>query len=196
MEQLRRQATAHPGDCGQTKLDSGVIVDKDSVPVEAIGAIVELRAWIAVLISLSSSPLLKSLRAVRADLAAIIRRIKATGTPRLSQESLERIDAAVEGLEAELTAQTPNMRVSELPTSAFAEVAYAVCLRAERRLAELNQLNNIADAMLSTEGGKEAAGAIALAYLNRLSDLLRLLEASCGSLSVPSTAIATIGENG
>lgn len=186
MGQLRRPPAAHPGDRGQTRMGSGMMVDKDSMPIETIGAIEELRAWISVLLSLSGAPQLQGLSAVQGDLTALVDQIGKPGTPLLSQQSLDRLDAAVERLDADLAANGPNAIVGALPTSAFAQLAHAVCRRAERRLFELSRFTTIVDTLLLSEGDTDAEGDdLALAYLNRLSDLLHLIGARRGPQPIP-----------
>lgn len=187
MGQLRRPPTAHPGDRGQTRMGSGMMVDKDSMPIETIGAIEELRAWISVLLSLSGSPQLQGLRAAQDDLSVLVDQIGKPGTTLLSQQSLDGIDAAVERLEADLAANGANAIIGALPTSAFAQLAHAVCRRAERRLFELSRFNTIVDTLLMSEGEGEAdtGDDLALAYLNRLSDLLHLIGARGAPQPIP-----------
>jgi cob(I)alamin adenosyltransferase len=61
MGHRRLRIVTRTGDQGQTGLGSGLRVDKDSPPIETLGAIDELNSWIGVLLSLSKTPRVKQI---------------------------------------------------------------------------------------------------------------------------------------
>jgi cob(I)alamin adenosyltransferase len=148
------------GDQGQTSLGSGTRVDKDSPPIEALGAIDELNSWIGILVALSISQQVKeAFTLVQHDLFDLGAQVSVPGTPLLSQAHLSRIEGAFERMNAELGMLKEFILPGGAPSSAFAHVARTVCRRAERRLFSLTE----ADPPPENFG---------ISYLNRLSDLL------------------------
>ena len=55
MGQRLSRIVTRTGDQGETALGSGTRVDKDSPPIEALGAVDELNSWIGVVVALSIS---------------------------------------------------------------------------------------------------------------------------------------------
>lgn len=151
------------GDDGSTGLGDGTRVAKDSLRVEAMGAVDELNAQLGVLLATPQLPL-----PYHAPLTRIQHELFELGGE-LCIPNYVRIDAAmVQRLEQELDAMNETLAPlkefilpgGSLPT-AQCHVARAVCRRAERRLASLART--------------ESVSPIALHYLNRLSDLLFVL---------------------
>ncbi len=155
------------GDAGETSLGSGARVPKDDARIEAYGDVDELNALLGAALArgvpepaASWLPLVQNeLFDLGADLAVPLddprERLRVTG------EQVERLEAwcdeANEGL--------PMLRSFILPggseAAALLHLARTVCRRAERRAVALAR--------------REEVNAEALAYLNRLSDLLFIL---------------------
>jgi len=160
------------GDGGQTSLAGGTRVGKDDLRVEAYGTVDELNA--AVGLAFAALPAESSLRPwltriqnelfdLGADLAAPF---ADNGRPRLRTE-----DGQVEALDAlctELNRGLPPLRTFLLAgggeASARLHLARTVCRRAERRAVALSR--------------REPVNPHAIAYLNRLGDLLFILARS------------------
>jgi len=161
------------GDEGKTSLGSGLRVDKDSPPIETLGAIDELNSWIGVLLTLSISPKVKEVFAlVQHDLFDLGAQISVPGTPLLSQAHLSRIDDSFEQMNADLSMLKEFILPGGASSSAFAHIARTVCRRAERRLFSLLEIDVGAEGLRVATIGPSAAESFGLAYLNRLSDLL------------------------
>ncbi|ADH90056.1 ATP/cobalamin adenosyltransferase [Ancylobacter novellus DSM 506] len=161
------------GDQGQTGLGSGLRVDKDSPPIETLGAIDELNSWIGVLVALSSSQATREVfTLVQHDLFDLGAQISVPGTPLLSRAHLSRIEAAFEQVNAGLGMLEEFILPGGAPASAFAHVARTVCRRAERRLFSLTQIERSAPELHEAGGAASPPENFGLSYLNRLSDLL------------------------
>ncbi|WP_338811315.1 cob(I)yrinic acid a,c-diamide adenosyltransferase (plasmid) [Agrobacterium leguminum] len=158
------------GDHGQTGLGSGVRVDKDSPPIETLGAIDELNSWIGVLVATSQDPRVKEVfTLVQHDLFDLGAQISVPGTPLLSGAHLVGIERAFEALNAGLEMLEEFILPGGSTSSAFAHVARTVCRRAERRLFTLSQIDRQTVGLAAEVSTDESYG---LSYLNRLSDLL------------------------
>lgn len=150
------------GDRGETGLARGERVPKDGARIEAIGAIDELNSHIGVLLA---EPLADSVAGL---LTGIQHRLfDLGGELSLPDTSLIKAEHVVD-LETrldELNATLPPLKEFILPgggrAPALCHVCRAACRRAERRLVTLARNENVASE--------------ALAYLNRLSDLLFVL---------------------
>ena len=165
------------GDSGQTGLIGGSRISKADLRVESYGAVDELNAVLGLARSLcpdesiraATERIQRMLFNVGASLATPVQSRK--GAPVLSTadvddltEQVHRIEA-IEGILADW-----SLPGAQVPSSAF-EVARTVCRRAERCVVRL------------AESGEEVQPE-AIAYLNRLSDLIwlfgRLLERNAG----------------
>lgn len=150
------------GDRGTTALADGRRVDKYHPRIEALGDLDELNALLGVLIAelAPQDPLLDRLTQLQHDLFDL------GGELAMADEQYRVIDAgAVEGLEQwldSLNGALPPLQEFILPggnrASALCQQTRAVCRRAERRLVELAQLEQV-----NPDG---------LKFINRLSDLL------------------------
>lgn len=158
------------GDQGQTSLGSGIRVDKDSPPIEAMGSVDELNSWIGVLLTLAKSPAVReSFELVQHDLFDLGAQISVPGTKLLSRDHLERVEKSFDTMNANLGMLKEFILPGGEPASAFAHVARTVCRRAERRLFSLCETERQAEG----QGTRETSGQnYGLSYLNRLSDLL------------------------
>lgn len=159
------------GDAGQTSLGDGERVSKNDLRIWAYGTVDETGAAIGVAIASGLDPgLADLLRRVQndlfdvgADLAVPVDTERGHGKSRL------RIRAAhVEALEAECDRYSERLQPLQsfvlsggTPAAAALHVARTVCRRAEREAVAL--------------AASEPVNADAIAYLNRLSDLLFIL---------------------
>jgi cob(I)alamin adenosyltransferase len=160
------------GDTGETSLFGGTRVSKDDPRVDAYGEVDELNAWLGLAhASLTNRPDVGGIAAVadailqiQRDLFALGARLADPGgrlSPRVSKASLhdadvERLEQLIDRLEADLPALAHFILAGGVPPAAALHVARAVCRRAERRMVALSP----------------PADAVAMRYVNRLSDLL------------------------
>jgi cob(I)alamin adenosyltransferase len=154
------------GDDGSTALGSRQRVPKDSPRVRAYGAVDEVNSLLGMALAQGLSPRLahsvpsiqNELFHLGAELSYPPEEGKPAAIPQIEQRHIQ----AQEDLIDELNAQVGSLENFILPGgslgAAALQVARAVCRRAERRLVTL--------------ASQEAVRPEALAYLNRLSDLL------------------------
>jgi cob(I)alamin adenosyltransferase len=158
------------GDSGDTGLFGGGRVGKHHPRVEAYGAVDELNAVIgAALVHVTEADIAARLRLVQPDLftlgahlataASAGRRAPALpALPALPEARIGEMEQWIDDAEAKL----PPLRAFIMPGGsaggAALHVARTVCRRAERRVVELQQHDDVAAAIVI--------------YLNRLSDLL------------------------
>lgn len=157
------------GDGGLTSLADGTRVGKDDLRVEAYGTVDELDAAVGLAFAAlpSGSPLRQWLTRIQNELFDLGADLAApAGEERRSRLRIE--EGQVETLEAlcaKLNADQPPLRTFLLPggceASARLHLARTVCRRAERRAVALSR--------------REPVNPSALAYLNRLGDLLFIL---------------------
>jgi cob(I)alamin adenosyltransferase len=158
------------GDKGRTRLSTGETVSKDSQRVAAYGAVDETNACIG-LVRLHTKgdavldPMLgriqNELFDLGADLATPDRGKELGWEPlRIMLGQVERLEAEIDQLNAELTPLESFVLPGGSAASAFLHQARTVCRRAERCTVTL----------MGTEG--EVVSEAALKYLNRLSDFL------------------------
>jgi cob(I)alamin adenosyltransferase len=158
------------GDGGETSLFGGKRVKKDSLRIEACGTVDELNSVIGVVRSMRvSKEVDKVLEGVQndlfvlgADLATPVWKVqKRAREARIREDHVKAIEAIIDRIQPKL----PPLRRFVLPggssPASHLHLARAVCRRAERRVVKLSQ--------------GEAVNPIAIAYLNRLSDLLFVL---------------------
>lgn len=148
------------GDTGDTGLGDGSRTAKDSPRVEAFGSVDELNSHIGLLIGQPAVP--SDIRAVltetQHELFDLGGELCIPGHQAIGDAHVARLERALDALNADL----PPLEEFVLPggnvAAATAHVARAVCRRAERRVVSLART--------------EPVNAPAIAYLNRLSDLL------------------------
>jgi len=150
------------GDGGTTGLADGSRVAKDAPRIEAIGAVDELNSSLGLLLAERLAPELREcLTGVQHDLFDLGGELSVPGHDILNEGHLSRIEQALDRYNAKL----PPLRDFILPggsrAAACAQLARAICRRAERRVVTL------------AAGG--AVPPFAVRYLNRLSDLLFVL---------------------
>jgi cob(I)alamin adenosyltransferase len=155
------------GDAGETSLGSGARVPKDDARIDAYGDVDELNAIVGLALARHvPEPAASWLAAIQNDLFDLGADLAVPlEDPR---ERLRVTLAQVERLEAwcdEANEALPMLRSFVLPggseAAALLHLARTVCRRAERRAVTL--------------GRRDAVTPEALAYLNRLSDLLFIL---------------------
>ena len=159
------------GDAGETGLFAGGRVAKDHPRVAACGDVDELNSAIGLAASFDPADFEDALLAsVQRDLFTMGAQLatpdpaalaKALGNRRLDADHVAALERAIDRLEQELPPLRQFVLPGATPKAAAFHVARAVCRRAERSVVRL------------TRG--EAAPPAALAYLNRLSDLLFVL---------------------
>jgi cob(I)alamin adenosyltransferase len=148
------------GDAGDTGLGDGTRVAKDSLRVEAFGCVDELNSHIGLLIAQAAVPadIRAPLTEVQHELFDLGGELCIPGHQAIGDVHIARLEQALDALNADL----PPLKEFILPggniAAASAHVARAVCRRAERRVVSLAREENV--------------NAPAIAYLNRLSDLL------------------------
>jgi cob(I)alamin adenosyltransferase len=154
------------GDAGQTGIWGGRRLRKDDPRMEAIGAVDECNAAVgAVLAAGVPDPVHGMLHQAQArlfitgsELMAPDRTGGGAGLPRLTEQDVTEVEAAIDALQEVL----PELRNFILPggtaAAAALHVARAVCRRAERRVATLSRAEGVVP--------------VVPAYLNRLGDLL------------------------
>jgi cob(I)alamin adenosyltransferase len=156
------------GDAGETSLGDGTRVPKSDPRIEAYGTVDELNSFVGVALSSGLPdefrPWLERIQNELFDLGADLSvPLENTKRERLRVSS-EQV-GALEELCDRANAGLPPLRSFVLPggteAAAHVHVARAVCRRAERRVSSLAE--------------KHSVNPAALAYLNRLSDLLFIL---------------------
>lgn len=159
------------GDKGTTALIGGVRVPKNNVRIEAYGTVDELNSWLGVVSSDSeiSNTILEKIIEIQDRLftlgsllaCAPDKEIKMP-LPQLSDEDIKNLETWIDNLEEQL----PPLKSFVLPggsqLSSFIHVARCVCRRAERICVDMQENN-------------EPVPALAIQYLNRLSDFLFVL---------------------
>lgn len=157
------------GDDGLTALGSGERRPKYDLRVAAYGTVDETNAVIGIArLHLSAEPNVDAIfLRVQNDLFDLGADLAVPENPEKSRERLRIVDSQVDRLEADidkLNAELAPLKSFVLPAGAPAaahlHLARTVCRRAERLVVEL------------AANKKEAVGAPAIRYLNRLSDLL------------------------
>lgn len=148
------------GDKGDTGLGDGSRVDKDSARVEAFGCVDELNSHIGLLLAQPVIPdrISSVLTEVQHDLFDLGGELCIPGHQAIDAKHVTSLEQVLD----ELNAGLPPLKEFILPggnaAAACAHVARTVCRRAERRTVTLAR--------------NETVNAQAIAYLNRLSDLL------------------------
>lgn len=147
------------GDGGTTGLADGSRVPKDSLRIEAIGAVDELNSVLgALLAEVLPEELQGCLTGVQHDLFDLGGELSRPGHPIMTEVHVARLEASLERYNAHLAPLADFVLPGGSRPSALAHVARAVCRRAERRLVAL--------------ASRETVPAVQAQYLNRLSDLL------------------------
>jgi cob(I)alamin adenosyltransferase len=151
------------GDAGQTSLIGGARVSKNHTRVQAFGEVDELNASIGVALALLDAgdlfDLLREIQSSLFDLGSELATVAGSSKgAALRATDVERLERAIDGLDAELEPLTNFILPGGAPAAAELHLARTICRRAERRALALSE--------------QEEVSTLALAYLNRLSDLL------------------------
>lgn len=147
------------GDDGSTGLGDGTRVDKDSLRVEAMGAVDELNTTIGMLLchnlpDTSQSALIN----IQHSLFDIGGEICIPGSAVITADRVDMLEQLLDSLNADLAPLKEFILPGGSPAAAACHQARAVCRRAERRTHSLAKAENI--------------NPVSIKYLNRLSDLL------------------------
>lgn len=154
------------GDDGSTALGSRQRVPKDSPRVRAYGSVDEVNSLLGLALAQGLSPrLAESLPPIQNQLFHLGAELsfppdegKEVKIPRIEDRHISGLESLIDELNAQVGPLENFILPGGAPGAAALQVARAVCRRAERRLVTL-------------AGGEEVRPE-ALAYLNRLSDLL------------------------
>lgn len=150
------------GDDGTTGLGDGTRYIKDSLRVEAIGAVDELNSFIGVLLA---ENLEKEVRAqledIQHDLFDLGGDLSITGRVTMSHGQVSRLEKQLDDYNADLPALREFILPGGTRAASLCHVARAVCRRAERCVVRLYRT--------------ETAMPCHVKYLNRLSDFLFVL---------------------
>ena len=153
------------GDAGTTGLGDGSRVPKDAPRIEAIGTVDELNSTIGLLLTETlPAPIAACLTAVQHDLFDLGGELSIPGHTAVTDEHVERLEAAVEDFNAGLKPLKEFILPGGTRAAALAHVGRTVCRRAERCVVTL--------------AAHESVGGPARRYLNRLSDLLFVMARS------------------
>jgi cob(I)alamin adenosyltransferase len=147
------------GDQGSTGLSDGSRTGKDHLRIEAIGDIDELNCVLGLLLSHQLPiDIRHSLSEIQQTLFDIGGELSMPGAETLGEEPVGQLEQQLEMYNATLTPLREFILPGSTEASARCHLARAVCRRAERHVVALSR--------------SEAVNPRALAYLNRLSDLL------------------------
>ncbi len=147
------------GDKGTTGLGGGIRVDKDSPRVEAYGTVDELNSVLGLLLADDLPDDIRDvLIDVQHDLFDLGSELCVPGRSRLSDHQVKRLEETLDALNEGLSPLKEFILPGGGRQAAVCHLARTVCRRAERRTISLNKA--------------EAVSAVAMQYLNRLSDLL------------------------
>ena len=148
------------GDDGTTGLGDGSRVDKDSLRVEAYGAVDEANSAIGVVLACAAAPddICHCLTEVQHDLFELGGELSIPGHQAVQAAFISRLEQDLDAFNEDL----PPLKEFILPgggqAAAACHLARAIVRRAERRVASLGKEEDVRDE--------------ALQYLNRQSDLL------------------------
>lgn len=152
------------GDKGKTSLGMGQRVEKDSLRIEAIGAVDELNASIGVVCCFSQEPIAHHLVRIQNDLfdvgadLCILEDASAKKTVKITQKHVVWLESCIDMLNKDLAPLSSFVLPGGSQASAFLHQARTVCRRAERRVITLKKV--------------EQVNAELQIFLNRLSDYL------------------------
>src|SRR5437870_5003633 len=158
------------GDRGDTALGDGSRVPKNHPRVAAYGSVDELNAVLGLLLAIepqvAEAELLRSIQNDLFDVGADLCRPQpaeetAGQRLRIRAEHGQRLEQAIDRLNADLAPLTSFVLPGGRPAAAWCHLGRTVCRRAERDVVTLSQA--------------EAVNPQVIVYLNRLSDLLFVL---------------------
>jgi cob(I)alamin adenosyltransferase len=147
-------------------------VQKDHVRMEAIGSVDELNSLIGVLAAMDiprEHHLL--LQKIQHNLFDIGASLATPNSSSLQDEAVTELEMEIDQLDAKLPPLKRFVLPGGTPEAASCHIARSVCRRAERRVLSIQQEEN------------DDSDAVALHYLNRLSDLLFVLARTLSRLN-------------
>lgn len=151
------------GDKGKTDLYSGERISKNKERIEAYGTIDELNSIIGIVRSKSQdTEILKQMETIQNELhicqADLANKDRDIEEPRISQEHVTRLEDEIDKFDEELEDLEEFILPGGTESGSKLHHARTVCRRAERRIVELSQNEEISHHLLK--------------YINRLADLL------------------------
>ena len=150
------------GDAGTTGLGDGSRVSKNSLRIEAIGAVDELNSAIGVLLAETlAETVRRCLLDVQHDLFDLGGELSIPGYTSIGDSHVTRLEGVLDRFNANLPALKEFILPGGSRAAALCHVARTVCRRAERRVVALAAAEPLSPPMQR--------------YLNRLSDLLFVL---------------------
>ena len=158
------------GDQGETALGDGTRVPKNHPRVAAYGTVDELNSVLGVLLAqipaLPEAGLIRGIQNDLFDVGADLCLPQSASRPskpplRVRPEQAERLEKAIDRLNANLAPLTSFVLPGGQPAAAWCHLARTICRRAERAVVALSQA--------------EPINPQTVIYLNRLSDLLFVL---------------------
>jgi cob(I)alamin adenosyltransferase len=150
------------GDSGSTGLGDGSRVSKDSLRVEAMGAVDEVNSCLGVLLAEPlDADICAQLTEVQHDLFDLGGELSIPGYTAIHAEQVERLEQVLDAHNDALEPLKEFILPGGSRAAGSCHLARAMCRRAERRVTSL--------------ASAEAVSPVLLQYLNRLSDLLFVL---------------------
>ena len=147
------------GDRGDTGLGDGTRVPKDGARVEAYGTVDELNSVLGVLLTENlPTDLRAALTDIQHDLFDLGGELCIPGHTALADARVTQLEQILDRLNADLAPLKEFILPGGSRGAALCHFARTVCRRAERRVITLSRTENVS--------------AVAIKYLNRLSDLL------------------------
>ena len=149
------------GDDGTTGLGDGSRIDKDSLRVQAMGEVDHLNAFIGMVLSQADIPpaIRQYLSDIQHDLFDLGAELCIPGSERITPAHVIRLEAQLDGLNANLSRLEDFILPGGTPAAAQAHLARTACRNAERTV-------------LALARGETGVSAPLRHYLNRLSDFL------------------------
>ena len=150
------------GDAGTTGLGDGSRVAKNSLRIEAIGAVDELNSALGVLLAEPIPDYLRvCLHAVQHDLFDLGGELSIPGYVSIGPQHVTRLENELDRYNAALSPLKEFILPGGSRVAALCHITRTVCRRAERRVVSLNSAEPLSPSLQH--------------YLNRLSDLLFVL---------------------
>lgn len=155
------------GDEGLTSLIGGDRVSKNHLRIEAYGTVDELNSFIGVVKDqLNSETDRNLLKEIQDDLFVIGSHLASASNskmklPVIVEDDVLKLEQAIDQMNESLEELKSFVLPGGNPISSFCHVARCVCRRAERRVVEISQTENVDPLIIK--------------YLNRLSDFLFVL---------------------
>lgn len=154
------RVTTRSGDQGSTGLADGSRMDKDSLPIVALGEVDELNASVGLLCA-ELSPAPEFLRRLQQRLFDLGAELALPGVVRLLADDLTQLEKATEALNRSL----PPLREFVLPGGCRAAACCHLCRTVARRT----------ERALVAVSRKQSLNPLALPWINRLSDYFFVL---------------------